>query len=76
MRVNGRHAHAFFNPAGIAYELRCFRTAPGISAEGAPTGEFSWFPGCRWQIALCARLKKPLLCQITTCQQLLIAHQA
>jgi hypothetical protein len=60
MQVNGRHTHAFFNPAGIAFELRCFRSAPGISVEGAPTGEFSWFSGCRWQIALCSSCRTHL----------------
>ena len=54
IRIDGRHEHAFFNPAGIAYELRCFRQAPGALAQGTPTAEFSWFAGHRWQIALCA----------------------
>jgi len=52
--VNNRHEHAFFNPAGIAFVLRCFRQAPGVSPCGEPTGEFTWFPGFRWQIVLCA----------------------
>lgn len=51
--VNGRHEHAFFNPAGIAFEIRCFRGAPGAAPQGEPTGEFTWFAGYRWQIALC-----------------------
>ena len=60
VHVNGRHGHAFFNPAGIAYELRCFRSAPGISVAGAPTSEFSWFSGCHWQIALGAACRTHL----------------
>ncbi|MDX9834146.1 MAG: cereblon family protein [Desulfobulbus sp.] len=60
VQIYGRHGRAFFNPAGIAYELRCFRNAPGVSAEGAPTSEFSWFPGCCWQIALCAACRTHL----------------
>jgi hypothetical protein len=57
MAVNGRHLHAFFNPAGIAFEIRCFRQAPGAAPQGEPSAEFTWFSGYRWQIALC-----------TTCQ--------
>ena len=53
MTVNGRHEHAFFNPAGIAFEIRCFRLAPGATARGEPTAEFTWFSGYRWQLALC-----------------------
>ena len=60
VQIHGRHGYAFFNPAGLAYELRCFRSAPGISVEGTPTSEFSWFPGCRWQIALCAACRTHL----------------
>ncbi len=52
--VNGRHEHAFFNPAGIAFEIRCFRAAPGTTPRSAPSAEFTWFPGYRWQIVLCA----------------------
>jgi len=51
--INGRHEHAFFNPAGIAFEIRCFRQAPGTETQGDPTSDFSWFAGYRWQIALC-----------------------
>jgi hypothetical protein len=51
--VNGRHEHAFFNPAGIAFGIRCFRVAPGATPQGDPTAEFTWFSGYRWQIALC-----------------------
>lgn len=52
--INTRHTHAFFNPAGIAFEIRCFRLAPGATSLGAPSAEFTWFPGYRWQIAICA----------------------
>ena len=53
IHINHRHDHTVFNPAGIVFELRCFRQAPGAIANGEPTAEFSWFPGFRWQIALC-----------------------
>jgi len=56
--INGRHQHAFFNPAGIAFEIRCFQTAPGVLPLEAPSKDFSWFPGFSWQIAIC------LSCQV------------
>jgi hypothetical protein len=54
MAVNGRHEHAFFNPAGVAFEIRCFRQAPGTVPQGEPTAEFTWFAGYHWQVALCS----------------------
>lgn len=54
MTMNGQHQHAFFNPAGIAFEIRCFRAAPGALAQGVPSSEFSWFAGYAWQLACCA----------------------
>ncbi len=51
--VNGQHEHAFFNPAGIAFEIRCFRQAPGCQIQDKPTTEFSWFDGYSWQYAGC-----------------------
>ena len=51
--VNGQHEHAFFNPTGIAFEIRCFRQAPGCQIQGRPTMEFSWFDGYSWQFAAC-----------------------
>lgn len=52
--INGRHQHAFFNPAGIAFEIRCFQRAPGVRPQGTTSIEFSWFAGHTWQIVLCA----------------------
>lgn len=60
MAVNGRHQHAFFNPAGIAFELRCFRQASGAVPCGEPSAEFTWFSGYCWQIALCATCQSHL----------------
>jgi hypothetical protein len=51
---NGLHEHVFFNPAGIAFEVRCYRRASGCSIQGEPTDEFTWFDGYSWQYALCA----------------------
>jgi len=52
--INGRHQHAFFNPSGIAFEIRCFYAAQGTTFHGAPSAEFTWFAGYRWRVALCA----------------------
>jgi hypothetical protein len=55
MDQNGRHEHAFFNPAGIAFLVRCFSRAPGVTCRGTPDTTFSWFAGYAWQIASCGR---------------------
>jgi hypothetical protein len=49
----GRHAHTFFNPHGIVFELGCFSSAPGCICRGGLTDEFSWFKGYSWEFALC-----------------------
>ncbi|BBD09676.1 cereblon family protein [Desulfovibrio ferrophilus] len=53
INVSGKHRHVFANPAGYLYELGCFSQAPGCSHEGAPSWEFTWFPGHSWQIQVC-----------------------
>ena len=52
--LEGGHEHTFFNPAGLIFEVLCFKEAPGAFAIGRATGEFTWFPGYKWQIALCS----------------------
>lgn len=52
--IHDRHLHAFFNPAGVLYEVRCFKGAPGARTHGPPTDEFTWFPGYIWQYCVCA----------------------
>lgn len=52
--VNGSHAHTYFNPHGIAFEIGCFSAASGVFVHGAPSHEFSWFPGYAWRYAHCA----------------------
>jgi hypothetical protein len=32
--VDGGHEHTFFNPAGIIFDIRCFKEAPGAVAAG------------------------------------------
>jgi hypothetical protein len=53
--VDGSHAHTFFNPAGVVFEVGCFQRAAGCHLAGAATSEFTWFAGYLWRYALCAR---------------------
>jgi hypothetical protein len=53
MEINGRHRHVFFNPDGLVFELGCFASARNLTPAGIETGEFTWFPGYRWQVVLC-----------------------
>ena len=55
IEVAGRHQHTFFNPEGIVFQILCFATAPGCRGVGPFSPEFTWFPGHRWQVAVCAR---------------------
>ena len=54
MEVDGRVQHTFVNPGGYIFRICCFRTAPGCTVQGAPTGEFTWFAGHTWVYAQCA----------------------
>ncbi|MGA1867826.1 MAG: cereblon family protein [bacterium] len=54
IEVNGRHNHTFSNPAGIIFDIGCFRSAEGCLVHGDPTTDFTWFPGYSWNFALCA----------------------
>lgn len=53
--VHSSFRHTFFNPAGIVFELGCYRKAAGAMAVGNPSSEFSWFKGYLWSFALCSR---------------------
>lgn len=53
MEINGRHRHVFFNPDGLVFELGCFASAKNLTPAGPETGEYTWFPGYRWQVVLC-----------------------
>lgn len=53
--VAGRHAHLRLNPSAFAFIFGCFSTAPGCVVLGDPTGEATWFAGCRWQYAVCGQ---------------------
>ncbi|MBB5347342.1 hypothetical protein JWG42_11400 [Desulfoprunum benzoelyticum] len=52
--VNGSHTHTFFNPAGLLFELGCFRRAPGCLVSGEASDQFTWFAGYLWRPAFCA----------------------
>jgi hypothetical protein len=54
IEVDGKHAHVCVNPHGILYRIECFRDAPGCTGVGDPETFWSWFPGCSWQVGLCA----------------------
>jgi len=60
IRVHGKHAHVFFNPAGIVFELGCFQNAPGCVPLGRGTQEFTWFDGYAWRICVCGRCQNHL----------------
>jgi hypothetical protein len=51
--VNGRHEHTCLNPLGIVYHIGCFESASNCLAQGAPSAEWSWFPGHTWQVVIC-----------------------
>ncbi|MDP6175002.1 MAG: cereblon family protein [Rhodospirillales bacterium] len=53
LSMNGAHEHTVFNPAGIIFEIQCFRDAPGVASIGEASGEFTWFKNYVWRLALC-----------------------
>lgn len=52
--MRGEHEHVCVNPHGIAFHIGCYASAPGCVPYGRTESFWSWFPGYRWQIALCA----------------------
>lgn len=58
--VNGGHTHVFHNPAGVEYEIGCFRQAPGCVKYAEATVEHTWFPGYVWCFALCVHCHEHL----------------
>lgn len=53
--MNGSHRHTFANPVGVVYEIGCFNSATGCRSVGPATGEFTWFSGHLWRVAICAK---------------------
>lgn len=58
--VDSSFRHTFFNPAGIVFELGCYKKAPGCTIVGIPSSEFSWFSGYLWSFALCSSCEEHL----------------
>jgi hypothetical protein len=54
MTVEGLHEYTQVNPGGFVWNFRCFASAPGCAARGAPSSDFTWFAGHAWQIQHCA----------------------
>jgi hypothetical protein len=53
--IGGNTSHCFTNPSGLEFGFHTFALCPGATVLGDPTDAFSWFPGYRWRIAVCAR---------------------
>ncbi len=53
IKYEGCHEHFFTNPAGLAFRLTSFSEVEGCVVVGEETGEFTFFPGFLWSIALC-----------------------
>jgi hypothetical protein len=60
IEIAGAHAHQRTNPAGISFDFGCFSDAPGCGQSGPAVSEHSWFPGYRWQVALCRGCREHL----------------
>ena len=55
IEVSGAHSHAFVNPAGVVFRVRCFSSAAGAVGVGEESDYWTWFPGFFWQAAVCRR---------------------
>lgn len=53
--MSGAHEHTFVNPNGIVHTIGCFVAAPGCVHVGSTDEAFTWFPGWKWQVAICAK---------------------
>jgi hypothetical protein len=53
IEVAGAHRHVFTNPLGYAYDIGCFRVAPGCRCRGESTLQHTWFTGYAWRYAEC-----------------------
>jgi hypothetical protein len=58
--VDGSHHHTFTNPVGLVFEIGCFRDAPGCRQAGSATGDWTWFDGFSWRIAVCHQCQSHL----------------
>jgi hypothetical protein len=55
IEVLGKHYHVFVNPSAVEFRIGCYARADGCSSWGDAETFWSWFPGCAWRVALCAR---------------------
>ena len=54
IQVHGSHCHTFSNPAGLLFQIGCFRRVKGCVDASPPEAEWSWFGGYAWQVVLCS----------------------
>ena len=54
IEVQGSHRHTFSNPAGLLFQIGCFRRVKGCVDASPPEAEWSWFRGYVWQVVLCS----------------------
>jgi hypothetical protein len=52
--IYGSHEHTFVNPMGLTFHIGCFSNAGGCHIMGAPTAEYTWFPGFTWSYVVCS----------------------
>jgi cereblon len=52
--LDGSSSRVFVNPEGIEYEIAGFGEAAGCAEISEPSFYWSWFPGCAWQVSVCA----------------------
>jgi len=55
IEIQGSHQHTFANPHGIVFNIGCFRSCSGCGYIGPASGEFTWFRGFSWRIAICSK---------------------
>ena len=50
---NGKDQFTFSNPEGIRFPIMTFSRTLGCRETGAPTLDYTWFPGHAWSYCLC-----------------------
>lgn len=58
--AGGKFSHTCVNPAGILFEIGCFKEAAGCREIGPESDDFSWFDGYVWQVTVCTDCKTHL----------------
>ena len=52
--LDREQTRAFVNPDGFEYVIAGFARAGGCREISEPSTYWSWFPGCAWQVCVCA----------------------